>query len=460
MALVEEDGSLRAPEYERPLRFTYDNRLDRGGGFRYVYEQGEIHCSRLGLYSGECRMAPGDLNAIARRDMKFVYLDAGRWGAHEYSFGLVSGRDCYLCEYVPGESFSDDAVPQCRNTSVNDLFTQLWALNCGVRVINYAQAPDVSPETENDRRVYLLLPDYHLPPISWFYPDLAGKLRASDVYNEPPEWFCNSGPYGRHRYYYQRLYGRRRVDERNGRELYHESDIFLPAGSHLVRFLGALARLSSGVKGRLHVINLGDMFELWLNREYQFVGGEEGGPVFRGGGADNAADWTAEVMLANMGVIETHRALETASLAEVSYLWGNHDAYLMHPDVTSQVGLPPRSASYTGLNGDLHIEHGHRFDSKNHDKIKSSDGPWFANLTYHHPRIRDWEKYGRSAVSLVTGSPEVRDSFLLGASLLYLHHKLRRHEKPFSVFCMGHTHSRFMRVYNITALYSLHGNLE
>jgi hypothetical protein len=165
-------------------------------------------------------------------------------------------------------------------------------------------------------------------------------------------------------------------------------------------------------------------------------------------------------MLWNMEVMEAHRAVEQAGLAEVLYLWGNHDAYLMSPDLCTQVSLPARPASFAGLGGDLHVEHGHRFDSSNFDNVKWTGGPFWANAAYYFPSIRKAEPLGRNAVSLMTGAPEERHCYYIGASLLYLHQKFVEKQRPFSIFCMGHTHARMLGIFTITGQYSLWGNVE
>jgi hypothetical protein len=196
MALVEEDGALKAPRLVRPLHYSYDSSLDNGGGFRFIFEQGAITCSqRLSPYASICRLAPGEMNALDGPTLQFVYLDCGRWGGTEYSFGLVSGRDVYLCEYVPGEKWSDDQVPDFKNEQVRALVGQLWALNCGVRVLNYAQSPSLNPDLSSSKQVYILIPDFHMPPISWYFTTLAVSAFDPAYYRNPPDWFCQTVPY-------------------------------------------------------------------------------------------------------------------------------------------------------------------------------------------------------------------------------------------------------------------------
>jgi hypothetical protein len=45
-----------------------------------------------------------------------------------------------------------------------------------------------------------------------------------------------------------------------------DADIFGAAGVHLSIFLRALCRVSKSVQSSLHMIGMGDMTELWLNR--------------------------------------------------------------------------------------------------------------------------------------------------------------------------------------------------
>jgi hypothetical protein len=467
MPYVELDPDLRAPHYRRPLRFTFDRSLEDSRGFRYVYEQGALRCSqKISAYSSVCKMAPHEMNAIYSGSLSFVYLDAGRWGDGNQEFGLVSGADVYLCEYVPGESWDDAHVPQCCNASVHLLLQMLWALNCGVRVVSYAQATNLAPRSVEDNHVYILFPDCHLPPISWYFPSGAVNVMPWSLYRDPPDWFCATEPFNRNKNFYRGLYGLKMSSDDFHRQRGttispHQSDIFGSAGAHLIRFLNALTRLPTGLASKTHFISMGDTFELWLNRDYQFVPGGDGiHPRFIAGGEDRATEYIAEVMLWNMEVIEAFRTLEKSDLAEVKFLWGNHEAYLMSSSVVSKVSLSPRASSYRGLNGDLVAEHGHRFDASNHDNIKSSDGPFFANLAYWFPSVREAEPIARDAKSLFTGAPKERDCYLLGASLVYLYQKFKQKQKPFSIFCMGHTHSKHLCTFDITGQYSIWGGSE
>jgi hypothetical protein len=456
MALVEDDAGLKAPLYKRPLNYTYDRSLNGGGGWRFVFEQGSIRCSKpLSPYADVCRIAPNELNSLGSPDLTFVYLDAGRWGGTEYSFGLGAGNDVYLCEYVPGEDWSDDQVPQCRNPQISNLIAQLWALNCGVRVLQYAHAS--APTHGDSTDIHILIPDFHMPPVSWYFTREAATVFDPAYYRAPPDWFCQTPAYRRNHNLYNAWYGMKTI--RTGGPV-NDADIFGNAGKHLVRFLNALCRTSDSIRNKLHVVNMGDMTELWLNRAYQFVPGKDLQPDFIPGGVDNVADWVSEVVLWNMEVIEAQRALDQAGFSSVTYLWGNHDAYLMSPDVCSQVSFHRREGSFIGSGGKLHVEHGHRFDSSNFDNIKSSDGPFFANAAYYFPAIRKAEPLGRGAVSLVSGAPEERDCYLIGASLLFLQQKFVETKSPFRVFCMGHTHSRMLRTFNISGQYSLWGNVQ
>jgi UDP-2,3-diacylglucosamine pyrophosphatase LpxH len=247
---------------------------------------------------------------------------------------------------------------------------------------------------------------------------------------------------------YRRFYGLKVLDDHSGgRRRAHEADIFREAGTQLGRFLGALAHLTPNCRSRIHLIVMGDMFELWLNRTYLFESTDSGPPQFVPGGENRAADYVAEVMLWNTDVIEAFQQVEQAGLAEVKYIWGNHEAYLMSASVTRQTGLQRRWPEYNGLNGDLHAEHGHRFDSWNFDNVRGWSGPDISNWVFWAPSLRQCEPFDEGK----------RNTFVRGASLLYLSERIDRRQKPFRVFCMGHTHRPFMRRVKIRINYSPHG---
>ncbi|OAD19909.1 hypothetical protein THIOM_004419 [Candidatus Thiomargarita nelsonii] len=247
----------------------------------------------------------------------------------------------------------------------------------------------------------------------------------------------------------------------------------------MVRFLDALSNLSPETKRLLHFIQTGDMLEMWLGREYQFR-------VRRGRtiwldreSPDRTADWALEVMIQNTPVFEAFRRLQNAKLAEIKFLWGNHDAYLKSQKVTRQLGLPARDPVYIGLNQDLYAEHGHRFDPHNFDEVtykpllkpfylnilidgpkatynNLTSGPRITNLVYYVPTVRQAEDWADDASSFFTGNPRARDTTMLGATLIYLYQRYDQRTNPLSIYVLGHTHARLLQTFNIRTEWHLY----
>jgi hypothetical protein len=471
MTFIEEDSSLRAPRYHRPLNYTFDEGLSDGQGktgFHWVYNEAGLHCSAdAGRLSDICRVAPNEITTIRGAQPSFVYLDAGVWAdnadgkgaatSSHRNFGLVCGPNVYLCQFIGGAPTQRSSVP-----SVDALLHALGKLDCGVKVISHARASNVRAASEHDPSLYLFIPDSHMPPVTWFYNRMAVGVYGGPV-SDPPDWFRTTQAWqALPDRYLANLYSLFRAGEQEGsvprpQGVTGDPDIFGHAGRDLVRFVNALSSLPGHQKSLLHVIHLGDMFELWLGREYQFQPGEFD-PFFIAGGVERTAEWALEVMLAGADVFNAFRKLDSAGLREVKYLWGNHDAYTKDPRVTDRVSAPPRDPSYSGLNGDLFSEHGHRFDRSNWDNLSNGwtdrNGPEMANVAFACPVTRTAERLGRLATG--AGHPEERDCYLLGATLLYLHQRFVKGARPFQIYVMGHTHSPVLYTYDITVDYHLY----
>jgi UDP-2,3-diacylglucosamine pyrophosphatase LpxH len=464
MVCIEESEDLQAKGYSRTLSYTVDRSLaDQSWPFRYVFEGGELRCSEAAKHSHRICYVPREVETVlANSRPSFIYLDVGCWvddsdgeGTRRRDFGLVCGQHVYLCEYV-----GKPVVPATRVPAVKDFFTGLACLGCGARVVRYARARDFNRKTWQDPNLYLLLGDLHLPPLTWFY-------SRSDFISPPerelPAWLANAPAMARQpdrtmRSGYEcAAFHRARGDVPSARTFDDDGDpdISQHAGDSLARFLRALASLDPGVRRNLHFIHLGDLFELWVGRKYHLVPGPDGMPRWRyPESPDIVANWCLEVMIQNAPVFSALKRLEGAGLAEVKYLAGNHDGYLLQPGLAAQLGLPPRAPFYRGLSGDLLAEHGHRFDSSNFDNVngqKLLSGPGVTRVLLLKPSLRKLE--GRLG-KMMYWKPEQRDLHLLGATLLFLDERFELQQKPFSIYAMGHSHARMLARFDLRAQYS------
>jgi hypothetical protein len=460
---IEDDGSVAAPVYERPLRYVFDDSLPSNGSkFRYVFEEGGLRCSEAAERGQQiCLISPTEMTAIGRERPSFIYADDGCWvdnadgnGTPRRDVVIVCGPHVYLCEVTRLQVAAQSKVP-----SVQQLFRALAASGCALRVLGYVCAKDTHSQTPQDPNIYLFLGDLHLPPVSWFY--TLETLAVFSVTRTPPAWFSALPAMRRQRnnlmqnYYSISQVSREHDSVPTGQGPIGNPDIFQHAGNDLVRFLDALCGLPSNLKSILHFIQTGDMFELWLGRDYQYRPGYHDPTWLDHESPNRAADWALEVIIQNMPVIEAFRRLSAASLREVKFLWGNHDAYLKAPEVTSQLGLPSRDPSYLGLNEDLFAEHGHRFDRSNHDNTSAWSGPAGANAAFNIPILRAAEPMARVLTGI--GHPsEQRDCHVLGATLIYLYERYDLHQGPFAIYMMGHTHDRKLFRYNVRADFHLY----
>jgi UDP-2,3-diacylglucosamine pyrophosphatase LpxH len=465
MDFVEASPDLEAKSYARPLRYRFDPSLaDANRPFRYVFDEGGLSCSKAVPGRDRiCYAGREALTTVAKHRPSFVYLDVGCWaddadgeGMRRRDFGLVCGQHVYLCQYV-----DSPVVPNTRVPSVRGFFEGLARLGCGAEVVAYARAQDFDRKTCQDPNLYLLLGDLHLPPVTWFYSRMA---MASPPVQDLPAWLEGAPAMVAQtdrvmRSAYECAAYHRAVGDVPEASLpgFPNPDISRHAGESLVCFLDALAKLDQEVRRRLHFVHLGDMFELWVGRRYHLVPGPDGEPTWRyPQSRDVVADWCLEVMIQNAPVFWALKRLEGAGLAEVKYVAGNHDGYLLKPELTTHLGLRPRDPLYRGLNGDLLAEHGHRFDSANFDNVDGTDvtsGPRVSKHLLRIPFVRKLEEtYGT-----VRGlwKAEQRDVHLLGATLLFLEERFELEHKPFSIYAMGHSHRPVLGRFDIRAEYAV-----
>jgi UDP-2,3-diacylglucosamine pyrophosphatase LpxH len=470
MECVEDSRALAAKDHERPSTYTLSRDFSRTLGPAYrMKEDGDVDCSFFPEQEKRtCFAVRGAETTLAKEDPTFVYLDVGCWaddadgsGTRRRDFGLVCGPHVYLCEYV-----GKPVVPNTRVPAVRDFFTGMANLGCGARVLGYAQARDVDRKTWEDSEVYLLLGDLHLPPAIWFH-------WPADLISPPPrplpEWLERAPAMARQKDY--RLHNHydiasykpstypvaallAKVEMPDPNPWANTNpDISGGAGREAARFLRCVASLDQTLRSRLHFIQLGDLFELWIGRSYHLVPGADGNPKWRSpASADTVANWCLEVMVQNAPVFAALHRLQQAGLAEVRYLGGNHDGYLLQEDLPAQLALPRREPFYQGLHGDLMVEHGHRFDGSNHDNVKGTplySGPGVTRALLLFPWLRQLEGTKEDVWSL--WQPRQRKLYHLGATVLYLYDRLELKRKPFSIYAMAHTHARILTRLHVRA---------
>jgi hypothetical protein len=454
MAEDSAQSSVKAKNYEQdtPLTYTYAPKLS-ADSFQYIYNEGALSCSvRPSKYADLCFVSANELNSAAKDSPSFVYLDCGAWldnadgkGKQCRDFGLVCGPHVYLCKFVKAGPAAQSDVK-----SVGKFLRALADGGCGSQIVKYAYAKGVSAESLTDPSLYLFIPDLHMPPVTWFCKRETLTWMGTELNAATPAWLAGTEAFkasdGLYRNYFRwAQYGRDHNKPPVSILPGDTPDIFGNAGRDLAYLLTGLSKLPAAIQELLHVIHIGDMFELWLGHDwlqddgYQYRAGTVD-PEWKGDKSiDIVSGWAVQVMIENTPVFEGFARLHESAVKEVKYLWGNHDAYVKDPRVVAKLGVPQRDPWYTGMNGDLFCEHGHRFDDSNFDNVGRSDGPLGADVAYHQPTFRKYESLARGAPK--PGRYGEPDCYLVGASLLYLHQKYRLEQKPFSIYVMGHTHA-------------------
>jgi hypothetical protein len=429
----------------------------------------------------------------------FLYLDVGRWGGTgsdgRRDFGIVCGRTAALCAFPQGsgnrqyERYSGakttlDDGPRDEIDPINKLLGQLASSPLGapqVRRYLWAKAPLLPGAGNFSKKVYVVVGDMHLPVVTRAGPD--GRPLPSTP--QPAEQ--------------SELHGRRVGRIRRGHSgndmgimpdsdavLWHEAylagEIFQEAGEDLVSFADMLTAAKDKIGADLWLLQLGDMFDLWLGLDCFFQSdpplssrrpGNEGRvklqevvvtPTPPTPPTDSTAMAVA-AMGAGMAVPMIMPAQDGTRLEDLAtrtattpvefvetwihstiyktsqgpsvqkflqfdprasvFLYGNHDNYLgAHavPDLVTLRGQGIASKEHYDRDALFYACHGHQWDKYNRDGALAGQGTTQAAF------------WGGQLVRGGEGLLDGRDPVLLGAVGLH------RGGKDFNVFAMGHTH--------------------
>lgn len=435
----------------------------------------------------------GASTTIQAPAQSFLYMDVGRWGGTgadgRRDFGLVCGRTAALCAYTQGNGgrrFKDYGSvpltdgPQDEINPINALLGKLVGEHLGapkVRRYITSRAPLPHGVTTIAQRVYVVVGDMHLPVVTDKDPD-------GNVVPRGAQSFEQAELRGR------RVGRARRVDmfkdlgviSDSDAALWHEryvaAEIFQEAGLDLTEFVGMMTRARGNIGAELWLMQLGDMFDLWLGFDCFLASdplrssrrsGNEGRVRLRDMVEAPPPDPTAmavAAMGAGMVVPMVMPAPDGTRLQDVAartvatavefvdtwinrtmnrtwqgrhvktflqfdpnaskFLYGNHDNYLgAHaPSQLMQLrGGQGMSKEHHDARGFFYACHGHQWDGYNRDGATSGAGATQAAF------------WGGQFVRSAEGLLDSRESTFLGAADLH-----RSGSKPFNVFAMGHTH--------------------
>lgn len=351
-----------------------------------------------------------------REIVRFTYLDCGRWGGpgglasagRQYSFGIIWGTWAALCRFVPNANM-DAAANYIRNDNgsrqdnpINDVIDSLRSADTSVELVKALWSPFTTPNLDWNT-VYVLLPDFHLPIVG--------------VKPNPP----NDGP----------AMGRYEFSSGPGQwfDRYLAGDIFGQQSGQaailLSKFVNNLGR--ARIKDRINLVQLGDMYDLWIGLDQFFAGSQNQEVILRSSGGVTAQDFiTFWVNKTNSLFPTMVRDLNNTPVGHKTFLWGNHDNYL---GAFTPPGLPRRIRNIRGAG--VFIEHGHRADSSNRDGADGRfSGHSITNMVFAHPTLRRLD-------------PNRRMTFINAAASSFVSNR------NFGVYAMGHTHSPFLSTIKI-----------
>ena len=371
--------------------------------------------------------APGGSSTLSPAERSFIYLDVGRWGGSQFystnrDFGIVCGRTAVLCAFK-SDAGSASPVPNTYSRPevdhINALLTHLGTGSLGaVKVRRYDTARTLLPNNADvtPDRIFVILGDMHLPVITslndTFGPRMGrqpGNTGSSGdmVINDAIDWYQNyNGADG------------------SGNHSRQGGDIFEQAGpdlSEFVRLLGAFTAFP------LHLMQLGDMIDLWIGLERFFVAHPSKVVLDTSKTDPDAVSWINHWTDRTLtGTTQSQHVQNFLAFnnGSKSWLYGNHDNYLgaFQPTQLVQMsGNLQRSENFDDRQTRLFASHGHRWDSSNKDG--ATRGQAITQVAFSHPWVRGMEPGGR------------RDT-IVGACELFLSNEAN----PFCVFAMGHTH--------------------
>jgi hypothetical protein len=211
--------------------------------------------------------APGGPSTLSPAERSFLYLDVGRWGGSQFyesarDFGLVCGRTAVLASFRTDKGSAAPLPNTYGRPEVDHLNALLKHLGSGalgpVKVRRHDTARTLLPDNADvtPDRIFVILGDMHLPVITRLEDSFGprwgrqpGNVASSGdmVKNDAIDWYAKfSGA------------DASGVHNRRG------ADIFEQAGPDLTE----LVRLLNGFTAfPLHLMQLGDMFDLWIGLE-------------------------------------------------------------------------------------------------------------------------------------------------------------------------------------------------
>jgi hypothetical protein len=371
--------------------------------------------------------APGGPSTLSPAERSFIYLDVGRWGGSRFwptarDFGIVCGRTAVLCAFKTPVGKAEPLPNKYSRPEVDHINALLTHLGTGalgpVKVRRFDTARTLLPDNADvtPDRIFVIVGDMHLPVITSLNDTFGarfGRQPGNDgeggdmVINDAIDW-----------------YSKYAGDNGSGTVDHKGADIFEQAGPDLTEFVRLLNAFSAFP---LHLLQLGDMIDMWIGLERFFVADPSSVVLDYGKKDPDPPTWInhwTDKTLNGTTQSEHVRRFLGFSNGRKNWLYGNHDNYLAKHNptdlVTASGGLN-RQETFDDRQTRLFASHGHKWDSNNRDG--ATFGQKVTQAAFSVPQVRMVEPGGRRAC-------------LIGAADMFL----ARETNPFCVWVMGHTH--------------------
>jgi hypothetical protein len=400
---------------------------------------------------GSAVTSDGGTATVSPQERTFIYLDVGRWGGSNFypparDFGLVCGRTAVLCAFRTDKGAVKPVDNPESRPEIDHINALIAHLNTGtgklgqVHVRRFATAHTMLPNDVNPAKIYVIVGDMHLPIVTDVkdtYGPRMGRQPGADDRDTPEQTIVSPDGMGAT---IPAHTGTGSMVEKDALDWYsaytganasgaHEkkgADIFEQAGDDLTEFVNLLTAFHAHP---LHLMQLGDMIDLWMGLERFFVENSNDLVIFDTNKKDPDPTtwvnyWTDRALNGTSQSPHVQRFLSFNN-GDKTWLYGNHDDYFaVKPNPNSLLlasGNLNRESCFDELEARLYAAHGHEWDSSNKNGV--TRGQSITQLAFSYPSIRKVEPGGR------------RDC-IVGACELFL----KRESNPFCIFAMGHTH--------------------
>jgi hypothetical protein len=404
-------------------------------------------------------IVPGAGNVIRMRARRFVFMDCGRWLGGGRNFGVVWGRHVYLCSYLTTPAVGDDTL---RPGLDADFFQGMAGR---AKVVNWANIAWANEADFDWDTLHIIIPDLHLMTNAtgsvWFQKeyDLQAEI---DLLNFARELTSITSLKGKLHV----------VQVGDSYDLWvgKTEALFEPNKNIAVKLVGShggsgdpIEQSRQKLKGWVREIQGATpgtrpgakSGQSWVKDVFDWRGGPGGKGPGEAGRYESLLKVTSdpEVDTSHFEfwlnpAEKAMRLLQEALGDKLVYLHGNHDNYLILPDVCDKIGLKHRHAIFEGRR--VMVEHGHRMEAYFAGPVNLFPHNYDGDITGFNATIKCYAGFVKGGVTEEINAfikpaadkwSELRDqpSYEHEYARVWLgRESLDR--KPPHVFAIGHTH--------------------